>query len=120
MIRDFTFIDDIVDGTFLCALKAPSIDLDLEYDSSDFVPNKVFNIGYGGPVDLNYFIELLEDAFSKKAIKKYEEIKAGDVERTFADTSKLENWIGYKPKVSIDKGVLQFANWYKKYIKGIL
>ncbi len=117
MSRDFTFINDIVDGTFLCALKSPLSNL--KDSNNNFVPNKIFNIGYGRPVDLNYFIELLEDAFSIKAIKEYQPIKPGDVEKTFADTTNLEKWVGYKPKVSIDNGVYLFAKWYKKYLKDL-
>ncbi len=114
MKRDFTFIDDIVEGTYLCSLKPPKNNSKSNnYESK--IPNKIFNIGYGNPVDIEYFIELLERELSVKAIKKYEPIQIGDVEETFADTSQLEEWIGYKPKVSIEKGVIEFAKWYKDY-----
>ena len=79
------------------------------------IPNKIFNIGFGNPIDLEYFIELLEEELSIKAIKNYEPIQLGDVEETFADTSELQKWIGYKPKVSIEKGVEEFSKWIKDY-----
>tara|TARA_B100000963_G_C22563630_1_gene642615 strand:+ start:423 stop:1442 length:1020 start_codon:yes stop_codon:yes gene_type:complete len=114
MKRDFTFIDDIVEGTYLCAIKPPMYNSKLQ-DYRSRLPNKIFNIGFGSPVDLEYFIELLEYELSIKAIRKYEPIQIGDVEETFADTNELEKWIGYKPKVSIEKGVAAFSKWYKNY-----
>ena len=114
MSRDFTYISDIVEGTYLCTLKTPS--LKDELDSIGYqVPHKIFNIGFGEPINLEYFIQLLEESLSIKAIKNYEPIQAGDVEKTFADTSQLEKWIGYKPKVNIEYGVKQFAEWFMKY-----
>ena len=113
MSRDFTFIEDIVEGTFLCALKEPKNN---EKINSKFkVPNKIFNIGFGKPIMLNYFIELLEENLSIKAIKKFEPIQPGDVKKTFSDTHLLEEWIGYKPKISVEEGVRRFANWFLKY-----
>ena len=114
MSRDFTFIDDIVEGTFLCALKAPHKFLETNQSISQ-VPNKIFNIGFGKPVNLNYFIELLEDALSIKAIKKYEPIQPGDVEKTFSNTNLLEEWINYRPRISIEEGVKKFTSWFLDY-----
>ena len=114
MKRDFTFIDDIVEGTYLCSLKPPTYN-PLSEDYSAKLPNKVFNIGYGKPIDIEYFIELLEKELSLNAIKKYEPIQIGDVEETYANTKELEKWIGYKPKFSIERGVFEFINWFKNY-----
>ena len=113
MSRDFTFIEDIVEGTYLCALKAPIGNN--EITNTKKVPNKIFNIGFGKPILLNYFIELLEDNLSIKAIKKFEPIQPGDVQKTFSDTKLLEEWIGYKPKVSVEEGVRRFACWFLEY-----
>tara|TARA_B100000989_G_C19497772_1_gene452853 strand:- start:623 stop:1639 length:1017 start_codon:yes stop_codon:yes gene_type:complete len=113
MSRDFTFIEDIVEGTYLCALKAPKNDN--KVINVNKVPNKIFNIGFGKPILLNYFIELLEDNLSIKAIKKFEPIQQGDVEKTFSDTKLLEEWIRYKPKVSVEEGVRIFASWFLEY-----
>ena len=112
MSRDFTFIEDIVEGTYLCALKAPNNEI---INSKHKVPNKIFNIGFGKPIMLNYFIELLEDNLSIKAIKKFEPIQPGDVKKTFSDTDLLEEWIGYKPKISVEEGVRRFASWFLEY-----
>ena len=114
MSRDFTFIEDIVEGTYLCALKAPKNNNEI-INSKNKVPNKIFNIGFGKPIMLNYFIELLEDNLSIKAIKKFEPIQPGDVEKTFSDTHLLEDWIGYKPKISVEEGVRRFASWFLEY-----
>ena len=114
MSRDFTFIEDIVEGTYLCALKAPKDNNEI-INSKKKVPNKIFNIGLGKPIMLNYFIELLEDNLSIKAIKKFEPIQPGDVEKTFSDTNLLEEWIGYKPKISVEEGVRRFASWFLEY-----
>ena len=113
MSRDFTFIEDIVEGTYLCALKAPI--RNNEITNTNKVPNKIFNIGFGKPILLNYFIELLEENLSIKAIKKFEPIQPGDVENTFSDTTLLEEWIGYKPKVSVEEGVRRFVCWFLEY-----
>ena len=113
MSRDFTFIEDIVEGTYLCALKSPKKNNAIINKGK--VPNKVFNIGFGRPIKLNYFIELLEDNLSIKAIKKFEPIQPGDVEKTFSDTNLLEEWIKYKPKISIEEGVRRFASWFLDY-----
>ena len=114
MSRDFTFIDDIIEGTYLCSLKIPSSD-----KSDDGVlenpPHKVFNIGYGTSVNLLEFINLLEEAFKVKAIKKFERMQIGDVVKTYANVNKLKDWIKFQPKVSIYEGVRDFANWYLDY-----
>ena len=109
MSRDFTFISDIVNGTFMCCLKSP-IDID-----SSSNRHKVFNIGNGKPVDLLNFIEILENAFQVKSIKVFEEMQPGDVEKTWADTSSLYNWVGYEPKVNLEEGIPLFAKWYMEY-----
>ena len=114
MSRDFTFIEDVVEGTYLCALKVPNNNNEI-ITSKNNVPNKIFNIGFGKPIMLNYFIELLEDNLSIKAIKKFEPIQPGDVKKTFSDTHLLEEWIGYKPKISVEEGVRRFASWFLEY-----
>ena len=114
MSRDFTFIDDIVEGTYLCSLKIPS-ENKKESSVIDKAPYKIFNIGYGQPVNLLEFINLLENAFNVKAIKKYEPMQKGDVIKTYANIDKLKEWIKFEPKVSIDEGVQEFAKWYHHY-----
>ena len=114
MSRDFTYISDIINATFLCSLKPPQKVDKLKKNYKKNLHN-IFNVGYGQPVSLLKFINLLEDAFSIKAIKSFEPIPKGDVIKTYANTKKLEDWIRYKPKISIEEGVEIFVNWYRNY-----
>ena len=110
MSRDFTFISDIIEGTYLCCLKVPSPNDDYKLGKPS-IPHRIFNIGNGNPVKLLDFVELLEEALSIKATKVFENIQPGDVESTYASTQNLEDWIGYRPLVTIKEGVNKFANW---------
>tara|TARA_B100001248_G_C27398278_1_gene467513 strand:- start:1156 stop:2175 length:1020 start_codon:yes stop_codon:yes gene_type:complete len=114
MSRDFTYIDDIVEATFLCSLKTPT-QKNEKLNKNVNVPHKIFNIGYGSSVNLLEFINLLEDALQIKAIKVFEPMQEGDVVKTFANIEKLKDWIQFQPKVSIKEGVRNFANWYLNY-----
>ena len=111
MSRDFTYISDIIEGTYLCCLKVPKTS-DAYQSGDPSVLHRIFNIGNGNPVKLLEFIELLEDTLSIKAIKVFEKIQPGDVESTFASTQNLEKWVGYKPTININDGVQKFAKWY--------
>ena len=114
MSRDFTFISDIIEGTYLCCLKVPSPNDDYKSGNPSIL-HRIFNIGNGNPVKLLDFIELLEQALSIKANKVFENMQPGDVESTYASTQSLEEWISYKPLVHIKEGVTKFANWYLDY-----
>ena len=114
MSRDFTFISDIIEGTYLCCLKVPSPNDDYKFGKPS-IPHRIFNIGNGNPVKLLDFVELLEEALSIKATKVFENMQPGDVESTYASTQNLEDWISYKPLVTIKEGVNKFANWYLDY-----
>jgi UDP-glucuronate 4-epimerase len=114
MSRDFTFISDIIEGTYLCCLKIPSPNDDYKSGKPSIL-HRIFNIGNGNPVKLLDFVELLEEALSIKAIKLFEDMQPGDVESTYASTQNLEEWISYRPLVSIREGVNKFANWYLDY-----
>ena len=114
MSRDFTFISDIIEGTYLCCLKVPTPNDEYKLGKPS-IPHRIFNIGNGNPVKLLDFVELLEEALSIKATKVFENIQPGDVESTYASTQNLEDWIGYKPLVTIKEGVNKFANWYLDY-----
>ena len=102
--RDFTYIDDVI----------ISIILIFKYMNKKKIVD-IFNIGNGNPVKLLDFVELLEEALSIKATKVFENIQPGDVESTYASTQNLEDWIGYRPLVTIKEGVNKFANWYLDY-----
>lgn len=107
MIRDFTYIDDIVEGTIR------AIDHELQVDiCPNGVPYQIYNIGCSHPVKLMDFITELEQAFGKEAEKIFLPMQPGDVYQTNADTSKLERDMGYKPQWSLHKGIFEFAKWY--------
>lgn len=113
MKRDFTYIDDIVNGTVAV------LDNCLNPDSQDLRINRIFNIGRGEPVDLMRFVEILYDELHKcrpaclPLQKEFLPMQQGDVSVTYADTTELEKIIGYKPKVSLEEGVKRFAEWYR-------
>lgn len=119
MERDFTYIDDIVEGIYkllpLAPKSNPNWDETVDKQSESFAPYKVYNIGNNQPVQLETFISVLEDKIGKKAKKNYMEMQPGDVIRTYADTSDLEKAIGFKPSTSIEEGLEKFANWYKEF-----
>lgn len=119
MERDFTYVDDIVEGIYKLLHLPPKENLDWDEKKSklseSFAPYKIYNIGNNQPVKLEQFISVLEEKIGKKAVKNYMEMQAGDVVRTYADTSDLENSIGFKPSTSIDEGLGKFADWYKTF-----
>ncbi len=107
MERDFTYIDDIVEGVIRI----------IENTKKERVNYKVYNIGHGKPVKLLDFISTIETKLNKKAIKEFLPNQPGDVTRTWADVSDLVRDYGHEPKISITDGVASFINWYKKYYK---
>ena len=121
MFRDFTYIDDIVDGIIGCSYKPATSNKFFNSNSSEvstsFAPHRIFNIGNSKSVGLIDFINKLEDNLEKKAIKEFLPMQMGDVKCTFADVNKLYDWIGYEPKTNIDVGIEKFIFWYKNYYK---
>ena len=117
MRRDFTYIDDIVTGVIACADKPasadPSFDTAAPDPATSWAPHRLFNIGNSQPVQLLYFIDLLERALGRQAIRDLQPMQPGDVEATTADTSLLEAWVGFCPSTSIEVGVERFARWYQ-------
>ena len=121
MQRDFTFIDDIVEGVFRCCFKYPQLS-DLSTDNiseNQFsgAPHQIFNIGNSNPIELLDFINLLEQNIGINAKKNFVDIQSGDVIKTYANTQKLKSWIDYSPSTSINKGVELFVKWFKNYYK---
>lgn len=109
MIRDFTYIDDIVDGTI------HTIDKDIPTDKRENgVAYRIYNIGCSHPVKLMDFISELEGAYGEEAKKEFLPMQPGDVYQTNADTSRLEAEMGYKPHVSLHEGIGEFMKWYKE------
>lgn len=119
MKRDFTYVDDIVEGIFRLIAKSPSPDPDWNGSDPDpstsFAPYKIYNIGNNQPVELMKFIETIEDKVGKKAIKNFMDIQKGDVPATFADVDDLMKDVGFRPATSIETGVGEFVKWYKDY-----
>ena len=117
--RDFTYIDDIVNGTIKILDKIPISDnkwsgLKPGFASSS-APWKIYNIGNSHPVELLEYIECLEKYLGKKAIKEMVPFQPGDMESTFADVDALKNIINYEPKTNLDEGIKYFCGWYKSY-----
>lgn len=107
LVRDFTYIDDIVNGTIQVLDDNPAVG-----KSANKVPARVFNIGCSHPVNLMDFIHEIEKNLGMEAKKKFLPMQQGDVYQTNADTTKLENEIGYKPKVELSIGVKKFIDWF--------
>ena len=104
--RDFTYIDDIVEGIFLLT-------------TMENFPNQslVCNIGHGAPVGLMEFISLLEKSIGREFSKEFVDAQKGDVESTYADTTLLESKVNYRARVSLDQGIPLFVDWFKSYYK---
>ena len=121
MIRDFTYIDDIIESIFRVIKKIPRPNFSSKNEnlssSSSWAPYKVFNIGNSKPIPLMDFINEIEKSLGIQAKKEYLDMQPGDVSSTSADTSKLEKWVNYKPNTSINKGISEFINWYRKFYK---
>ena len=106
--RDFTYIDDIVGGTIGVIDKMP-----VAAECPNEVPAKVYNIGCSNPVKLMDFINEIETALGVEAKKEFLPMQAGDVYQTYADTTKLETEVGYKPSITLHEGIGRFIDWYK-------
>jgi UDP-glucuronate 4-epimerase len=107
MVRDFTYVDDIVESiTRLIPKPAP--------ENEDKVPCQVFNIGNSSPVKLMEYIEALENALGKTAQKNFMDVQPGDVPATHADVAKLEEYVNFRPKTSVNEGVKNFVRWFLK------
>ena len=119
MIRDFTYIDDVIESLYRVMNKPPHKDKVFDTNnpncSSSWAPYKVFNIGNSNPTKLMDYIEVIEKHIGRKAIKEYLPLQPGDVPGTNSDCSKLEEWIQFKPRTSIYDGIGQFISWYKNY-----
>ena len=117
--RDFTFVDDIVEGVIRVSdqIAEPNGQWNaLTPDTAtSFAPFRLFNIGNSSPVNLSEYIETLEEALGKKAIREMLPLQAGDIPDTFADVSALQHATGYRPATSVRDGVRQFVAWYREY-----
>jgi UDP-glucuronate 4-epimerase len=121
--RDFTYIDDIVEGVIRVIDKPAEANPDWSSDTPDpgtsQAPYRIYNIGNNNPVHLLTFIETLEKCLGKKAIKNLLPLQPGDVPDTYADVSDLVNDLGYKPATLLENGIANFVQWYKDFYKVI-
>jgi UDP-glucuronate 4-epimerase len=119
MQRDFTYIDDIVEGiirvTDCVAASNPDWTGNTPDPGTSRAPYRVYNIGNHKPVGLLYMIEVLEECLGRKAEKRFLPMQPGDVPATFADVDDLARDVGFKPSISIEEGVRRFADWYLNY-----
>jgi UDP-glucuronate 4-epimerase len=124
LMRDFTYIDDITAAISLLINHQPepksSNDVNTQPHLSSAesnAPYHIYNIGNNNPVSIMEFIETLEEAIGKKAIKEYYPMQKGDMQKTFADINDLQDAIGYRPSTTIKTGLTRFVKWYKEYYK---
>lgn len=119
MIRDFTYVGDIVESIKRLVVKPVTVDENWNSDTpvsdSSSAPYRIFNIGNDNPVQLMTYIEALEKALGMTAIKNMVDIQPGDVPATHADTTVLEEWVEFKPQTNVLVGVKIFVDWYNSY-----
>ncbi len=119
--RDFTYIDDIVEGVIRTLDNLPEKnsewDSDMPDSASSFAPYRLYNIGNNTPVELSRYIEVLEDCLGKKAERNLLPLQAGDVPDTYADVEALVQDVDYKPNTSVETGIRTFVEWYREFYK---
>ncbi len=117
--RDFTYIDDIVEGVIRTLDKIPMSNQEWSGNHPDpatsLAPYRLYNIGNNNPVELRHYIEVLEDCLGKKAEQNLLPLQLGDVPDTYADVEALVEDVGYKPETTIDTGIANFVAWYREY-----
>jgi UDP-glucuronate 4-epimerase len=118
MVRDFTYIDDIVEGVVRAIDRSPALSSDNENNNSSAIrttPYKIYNIGNSHPIPLMDYIQALEKALGKKAQLKLLPMQPGDVRATEADISRLVSDLGYRPQIDVETGIARFVEWYCDY-----
>ena len=119
MERDFTYIDDVVDGIIKLIPHIPVAnsewDEETDSNSSSWAPYKIYNIGNNSPVMLLEFINIIEKYLGIEAKKIFMDMQPGDVVRTYADVNDLERDINFKPSTPLEDGIGKFVRWYKEY-----
>lgn len=116
MMRDFTYIDDVIEGVFRVMTEPPHLSLSANNSPQENkAPYKIYNIGNNNPVQLLTFIATIEKALGKTATKNFLPMQPGDVLSTYADIDELIKDVGFKPTTSIDEGIGRFVEWYQKY-----
>lgn len=117
--RDFTYIDDIVEGVIRTLDHLPEKNAAWNSDDPDsassFAPYRLYNIGNNAPVELSHYIEVLEDCLGKKAERNLLPLQAGDVPDTYADVEALVQDVDYKPNTTVEVGIKNFVDWYREF-----
>ena len=121
MQRDFTYIDDIIEGVVRVMEKTPKPNPNWNGDAPDpgtsYAQYKIYNIGNNNPVELSTFIKEIENTLGKEAEKQYMDLQPGDVPATYADVDDLMKDVGFKPATPLSTGIKNFIEWYKTYYK---
>lgn len=119
MKRDFTYIDDIIEGVVRIIASPPKPNPNWSGDAPDpgtsYAPYCIYNIGNNSPVELMRFIEIIENVLGQKAKKEFHDLQLGDVPSTYADVDDLMQDVGFKPQTSLEIGIARFIEWYKRY-----
>ena len=119
MVRDFTYIDDIVESLVRVldkpAAPDPTFNTAAPDPATSWAPHRVFNIGNSNPTPLMAYIEAIEAALGTTAQKRFLPMQLGDVPATAADTTALEAWTGFRPNTSVQEGVARFVAWYREF-----
>ncbi len=119
MVRDFTYIDDIVEGVVRVAdqpaVTDPRWGIDTPDPATSFAPYRIYNIGNSQPVNLMHYIQVLEQCLGRKAQLEMLPMQPGDVQTTIADVSELAGATGFRPHTPVEKGVAKFVEWYRNY-----
>ena len=119
MVRDFTYIDDIVEGVYRVMHRIPEPDTTWDGNDPDpatsYSPYRIYNIGNNQKVDLMRYIEVLEECLGKKAEKNFMPMQLGDVPATYANVDDLMRDVGFKPNTRIEEGIKSFVAWYREY-----
>jgi UDP-glucuronate 4-epimerase len=119
MLRDFTYIDDVIRGVAACLFKPAAPSASWRADAPDpaisQAPYRLYNIGNNTPVELEYFITVLEKALGKKARREFLPMQPGDVQATFADIEDLKTAVDFMPKTDIEQGLPEFVAWFREY-----
>lgn len=120
-IRDFTYVDDIVEGVIRASDRIAEPDPDWDSSNPDpatsNAPFRIYNIGNNDPTELTAYVEAIEDALGKKAIRELLPLQPGDVPNTFADVSALQAATGYRPGTPVKEGVRRFVEWYREFYR---
>jgi len=116
MLRDFTYVDDIVEGV-VRTVESPPVGAQDRGESNPTSSYRIYNIGNSRPIELTKLIQVMEEKIGKRAVIKWLPMQPGDVQATYADIDELSRAVGYRPNTSIEEGVSRFVDWYREYYK---